>query len=79
MYIIIEPRESFDRAIVKWKNKKPVYSYYRLIDVCKELYFKDDNPIDAHEMAIEWVEYNILPISHGDLTLNVSYDRKFIP
>ena len=68
--IQIEPHDHFKKAILRKSNSYFVYSYYKLIYVCMELYnFNLDE-------AIEWVDYNIVPLSPMGFTIN--YSDKYI-
>ena len=60
--IRLEPREVYDRAIVKTlPDGRAVYSYYRLIKATADHYFKDSDT--AQDDATDWVEYNILGLN----------------
>lgn len=57
-YIRIEPHSEFKRAVVKTdKDGYITYSYFKLIEVCMELY--ELNADDAQK----WVEYHILGLN----------------
>jgi hypothetical protein len=54
MNIKLEPHAQFKRAIQSVRpDGRLVYNYWRLIDVCRDLYQMTD------EDAAEWVDYNI--------------------
>lgn len=54
--IKLEPHKDFKKAIVKRNKGVLTYSYHKLIDVCIDLYGL------TTEDAIEWVDYNIVPL-----------------
>lgn len=70
-FIRIEPHEIYDQAIIKQSPEGELtYSYWLLIDCVMEEYGYED--IDS-EQAVDWVEYNILPLGG----FKVSYNRKY--
>jgi hypothetical protein len=54
-FIRIEPRKSYDKAIVrKLKSGKLVYSYYKLIEITMKNYSLSEDD------AEQWVDFNII-------------------
>jgi hypothetical protein len=65
--IKLEPDKDFSKAVVKRERGLITYSYYKLIDVCMEIYELDYND------ATEWVDYNIVRLApYG---FKISYKR----
>jgi hypothetical protein len=66
--MFIEPRDIYDKAIIKGKRSKPVYSYYMLVILTFE-----EMGLDTVSDAIEWVDYNMLSVLEDD---QIKYVKK---
>jgi|LakMenEpi03Aug12_release.lakeMendotaPanAssembly.Ray.scaffolds.fasta_scaffold2102422_2 hypothetical protein len=74
--IRIEPRESYDRAVIGVsKDGRLIYSYWKLIDVTLDLYFEDQTQRSIDD-AVDWVDYNICGLNDSKGTMfKLSYRR----
>ena len=69
--IQLEPHSAFQAAIVKTDKKGFItYNYYKLIDVCKDLYEMTD------EDAVEWVDYNICGLAVNGFKVSYAKPRR---
>ena len=61
--IYLEPRQTFDKAIIghDTKTRGIVYLYDRIIEVLTQEYMQDtEDEGEAQEEAREWVDYNTI-------------------
>lgn len=78
MKIRLEPRKHFDRAIVgKAKDGRLIYSYYRLIEVCIELYGDKECRERDFEDADDWISFNIIGLDPSEKTFKITYAQKY--
>ena len=55
--IKLEPHQDFKKAVIKREKGMITYSYYKLIEVCMDVYEFD------YGDAKEWVDYNIVRLA----------------
>jgi hypothetical protein len=69
--IQLEPQSAFQAAIVKTDKKGFItYNYYKLIDVCMDLYEMSE------EDATEWVDYNIVGLAVNGFKVSYAQPRR---
>jgi len=67
--IFLEPRSTFDTMILGVSNKGLVYDQDALIEHWKKEFSDTANDEEeAHSMAVEWFEFNVLGAYYGEYT-----------